>query len=70
MKQRGPGELAGVKQSGLPDFRFLNIIDDFKIFVCARDDAKEILKHKDNKNYQWLLNRAQKLINEDDLKRA
>lgn len=70
MKQRGPGELAGVKQSGLPDFRFLNIIDDFKIFVCARDDAKEILKHKDNKNYQWLLNRVQKLINEDDLKRA
>ena len=70
MKQRGPGELAGVKQSGLPDFRFLNIVDDFKIFVCARDDAKEILKHKDNKNYQWLLNRAQKLINENDIKKA
>ena len=70
MKQRGPGELAGVKQSGLPDFRFLNIIDDFKIFVCARDDAKEILKNKDNKNYQWLINRAQKLINEEDPKRA
>ena len=45
-------------------------VDDFKIFVCARDDAKEILKNKDNKDYQWLINRAQKLINEDDLKRA
>ena len=70
MKQRGPGELAGVKQSGLPDFRFLNIIDDFKIFVCARDDAKEILKHKDNKNYQWLIKRAEKLINQEDIKKA
>ena len=70
MKQRGPGEMTGVRQSGLPDFRFLNIVDDFKIFVCARDDAKDILKHKDNKNYQWLINRALKLINEEDLKRA
>ena len=70
MKQRGPGEMTGVRQSGLPDFRFLNIVDDFKIFVCARDDAKDILKHKDNKNYQWLINRAFKLINEEDLKRA
>ena len=70
MKQRGPGEMTGVRQSGLPDFRFLNIVDDFKIFVCARDDAKDILKNKDNKNYQWLINRALKFINEEDLKRA
>ncbi len=70
LKQRGPGEMAGIRQSGLPDFRFLNMVDDFKIFVVARDDAKEILKNRNNKNYQWLINRAQKLINEDDLKRA
>ena len=70
MKQRGPGELAGVKQSGIPDFNFLNIVDDYKIFVVARDDAKEILKNKDNKNYQWLIKRAEKLINQQDLKRA
>ena len=69
MKQRGPGELAGVKQSGIPDFNFLNIVDDYKIFVVARDDAKEILKHKE-KNYQWLIKRAEKLINQQDLKRA
>ena len=70
MKQRGPGEMTGVRQSGLPDFRFLNIVDDFKIFVCARDDAKEILKNKDNKNYQWLIKRAEKLINQEDIKKA
>ena len=70
MKQRGPGELAGVKQSGIPDFNFLNIVDDYKIFVVARDDAKEILKNKDNKHYQWLIKRVEKLINQEDLKRA
>ena len=70
MKQRGPGELAGVKQSGIPDFSFLNIVDDYKIFVVARDDAKDILKQKDNKHYQWLIKRATQLINQEDLKRA
>ena len=70
MKQRGPGEMTGVRQSGLPDFRFLNIVDDYKIFVVARDDAKEILKNKDNKNYQWLIKRAEKLINQEDIKKA
>ena len=70
MKQRGPGELAGVKQSGIPDFSFLNIVDDYKIFVVARDDAKDILKNKDDKKYQWLIKRATQLINQEDLKRA
>ena len=70
MKQRGPGELAGIKQSGIPDFSFLNIVDDFKIFVVARDDAKDILKNRDNKNYQWLIKRATQLINQEDLKRG
>ena len=70
MKQRGPGELAGVKQSGIPDFSFLNIVDDYKIFVVARDDAKDILKNKDDKKYQWLIKRATHLINQEDLKRA
>ncbi len=70
MKQRGPGELAGVKQSGIPDFAFLNIVDDYKIFVVSRDDAKEILKNKDNKNYQWLIRYATSLINQEDIKKA
>ena len=70
MKQRGPGELAGVKQSGIPDFAFLNIVDDYKIFVVARDDAKEILKNKDNKNYQWLIRYATSLVNQEEIKKA
>ena len=70
MKQRGPGELSGLRQSGIPDFAFLNVIDDFKIFVVARDDAKEILKNRDNKNYQWIIKRATALINQEDIKKA
>lgn len=46
LKLRGPGEIMGTKQSGLPSFLLANIISDFKIFECARDDAAEILKNK------------------------
>ena len=70
MKQRGPGELTGVKQSGIPDFHFLNVVDDYKIFVVARDDAKDILKNKDNKNYQWLIKRAEAMVNQEEIKKA
>ena len=62
MKLRGPGELAGFKQSGIPNFSFLNVVDDFKIFVVARDDAKEIMKNKDEKAYQYLIQKAEREI--------
>lgn len=46
LRMRGPGEVAGVKQSGLPDFAFVNPINDIKIFECARDDAKYLKEHR------------------------
>lgn len=47
LRLRGPGEIAGTKQSGLPAFSVANVIDDFKIFECARDDAAKILEDLD-----------------------
>ena len=61
LKRRGPGELAGVKQSGLPDFHFANIVTDFKMFECARDDAVEIFARRDEKELRPLLERAYKM---------
>ena len=59
MKLRGPGELAGFKQSGIPNFSFLNVVNDYKVFVVARDDAKEIMKDRDNKAYSFLIKKAE-----------
>ena len=59
---RGPGELVGVRQSGIPDFRYLNMIDDIKIFVVARDDARAIVNDKKNKDYQYILKYCLKSI--------
>lgn len=65
-KMRGPGEIFGVKQSGLPNFRFANIVSDFRIFECARDDADEILASPSK--YSFILNHVAYLTKnkEDD----
>ena len=44
LKLRGPGEVGGTRQSGLPEFSFANIVDDYRVFETARKDAKEILE--------------------------
>ena len=37
LRQRGPGELLGQAQSGLPDFKFGNLIEDWRLIQKARD---------------------------------
>jgi len=46
LKRRGPGEVYGLKQSGIPQFKVARL-NDFELLNSARKVAKEILK-KDN----------------------
>ena len=62
LKHRGPGDLSGIRQSGLPDFRYLNVMYDIKIFETARDDAGYIIKHEDKKQFLYVIDKAKKLI--------
>ncbi len=41
---RGTGELAGLRQSGVDGFRFLNLVRDRKIIEMAKEDAIAIVK--------------------------
>ena len=41
LKIRGPGEILGIKQHGLPDFRIANFIKDRKLVEIAYQDAIE-----------------------------
>lgn len=70
LKMRGPGELIGLRQAGLPNFAFLNVIDDLKIFTTARDDAKMIISHQDEKQYNWLINKCKKEIEKKTIIKA
>lgn len=66
LKRRGPGEIFGTKQSGIPSFNYVNIVDDFKMFEVARDDATFILKNKNNKEFAYILNYCEKQIDTNE----
>ncbi len=40
---RGPGEMLGIKQSGMPDFKMASIIHDIDILKLAKDTAFDIV---------------------------
>ncbi|MCE5215768.1 ATP-dependent DNA helicase RecG [bacterium] len=44
LRRRGPGELAGTRQSGLPDLRMADLIADTPTLVQAREDAFTLLE--------------------------
>lgn len=39
LELRGPGEFFGTRQSGMPEFRLANLLNDFEVMEQARDDA-------------------------------
>ena len=44
LKLRGPGDFLGTKQSGLPDFRFGDIIQDQELLELAKKQARELME--------------------------
>jgi ATP-dependent DNA helicase RecG len=43
MRLRGPGEVLGTRQSGLPDFVLASLVDDREILILARDAAEKVI---------------------------
>ena len=52
LKIRGPGDILGTRQSGLPSFILGNLIEDHKFIDAARQDAHEICSQTKQKAYQ------------------
>jgi len=44
LKRRGPGELAGLAQHGLPDLHMATLMADTPTLVAAREDARRLLE--------------------------
>lgn len=44
LKIRGSGDIYGVRQSGLPDFKLLDLVNDFDVVSKAKSIADEIVK--------------------------
>ena len=63
LRIRGPGELLGPRQSGLPSLRYANIEEDIELVEAARDAATK-LEHDATFNKtafldRWIKNRAE-----------
>lgn len=44
MRFRGPGEVLGTRQSGIPDFTLASLVEDEEILVLARQAAEKIIE--------------------------
>jgi len=43
LRLRGPGELAGTRQSGIPEFRVANLMEDSALLALAQQEARQWL---------------------------
>ena len=60
LRLRGPGDILGTRQSGVPDFILGNIVEDTAMINQARKDALKVMESADNLDYQILLETVQK----------
>lgn len=60
LEMRGPGEIFGKKQSGLPEFKVADIVENFTILEAAREEAANLLVQGDFfENEEYLLLREE-----------
>ncbi|MDJ0534822.1 MAG: ATP-dependent DNA helicase RecG [Xenococcaceae cyanobacterium MO_207.B15] len=72
MRFRGPGEVLGTRQSGLPDFALASLVEDQEVLNLARDAAEKLILEDPNlSNYpklkQELIIRYRRLMGADIL---
>jgi ATP-dependent DNA helicase RecG len=63
LKLRGPGDFFGLRQSGLPNFKFGNLITDFKLIEKAKNDAVFIVFEVGLDKYFYLKDKVNREIN-------
>lgn len=66
LRLRGPGDILGTRQSGLPAFLLGNLVEDTKIIETTKHDVQEILDNSTNSENEQLIKKVL-LINENTL---
>ena len=49
LQLRGPGEMAGTRQSGMPEFRVANLMEDSQLLALAQREAEEWAEHDEDR---------------------
>ena len=60
---RGPGQILGVKQSGLPTMVFASLVDDIKILDIAQKDAQYILRRLNSQEFSKIIQESNEYLN-------
>lgn len=66
---RGPGEVFGVRQSGIPDLKIASLFDA-RIIASARKHAEKFIQETEQENWNPALETALKNKEKEDIKRA
>lgn len=45
LELRGPGDFFGTKQSGLPEFKIADVVQDYRMLEVARQEAADLISH-------------------------
>ncbi|MEG2330529.1 helicase-related protein, partial [Anaerorhabdus sp.] len=61
LRLRGPGDILGTRQSGLPAFLLGNLVEDTKIIETTKKDCLEILQHAEEKENSQLIQKIVQL---------
>ena len=61
LKMRGPGDILGTRQSGLPAFILGNLIEDTRFIDAARKDAHQIAENHEREDYDRYYQNVAKL---------
>lgn len=65
LKMRGPGDILGTRQSGLPAFVLGNLIEDTRFIEAARQDADMIISQKEDEAYSSYYGKILKMANQN-----
>ena len=63
LRLRGPGDILGTRQSGVPDLVLGNLVEDTAIIDTAKKDASVIAQHPDDPTYETLIGYCEQRIN-------
>jgi len=67
LQLRGPGEMFGVRQSGLPEFRSANLVADRDLIEAARNLVQRLFSHREHLDDAYA--RLYRYLNESAAKR-
>jgi ATP-dependent DNA helicase RecG len=65
LELRGPGDLYGLRQHGMPHFKIANPVRDHNLFKAADGAAKEIVKHADKEQFSRIIKSVMKKQSRD-----